>query len=306
VSRSLKAHLLLIAITALWGTTFVLVKNALADIPPLLFNTARMTVAGMVLAVLFRRDLLRLRKGALLAGITVGIFLFLGYEFQTTGLNLTTPSKSAFITGLAMVLVPIFLCLFWRRTVRGWTVAGIGAAFFGLYLLTVPAGNGMLDLASINRGDILTLACAVSFAFQLIFVGQATERYCYRQIAAVQVITCMVLNWLTLPFAGNSSIRWSPAVIWTILVTAVGCTAIAFAIQAWAQQFTPPTHTALIFTLEPVFACFTSYLLMGERLGARSAVGAALILAGVLASELKGASTESEPSEEPAVDAASA
>jgi drug/metabolite transporter (DMT)-like permease len=292
VSRSLKAHLLLIAITALWGTTFVLVKNALADISPLLFNAARMTVAGLVIGIFFWRDLVRIRRSALLAGIVVGVFLFLGYEFQTTGLNLTTPSKSAFITGLAMVLVPIFLCLFWRRTVKGWTAAGVGAAFLGLYLLTVPATDGLFELASINRGDILTLAAAVFFAFQLIFVGQATERYPYKQIAAVQVITCMALNWLTVPFVEHASIRWSPAVIWTILITAIGCTAIAFAIQAWAQQFTPPTHTALIFTLEPVFAWMTSYILLDGRLGARSTVGAVLILAGVLVSELKGASAD--------------
>jgi drug/metabolite transporter (DMT)-like permease len=289
VSRSIKAHVLLVAITALWGTTFVLIKNVLADISPLLFNAIRMTVAGVALGIFFGRDLVRISKGALKAGMLVGLFLFLGYQFQTTGLNLTTPSKSAFITGLAMVLVPIFLSLFWQRVVKGWTLAGICAAFLGLYLLTVPASDGILDLASINRGDLLTLGSAVFFAFQLIFVGQATERHPYKQIAAVQVMTCMVLNWLTVPFVAHSAIRWSPAVIWTILITALGCTAIAFAVQAWAQQFTPPTHTALIFTLEPVFAWITSYLALDERLGARSTIGAILILAGVMVSELKGA-----------------
>ncbi len=303
MSRSLKAHLLLVAITVLWGATFVLIKDALADISPLLFNAVRMSVAGLMLVMFFHRHLSCITPAALKAGILIGVFLFLGYVFQTTGLRLTTPSKSAFITGLSVVLVPVFLCLFWRKAVKRWTVVGVGTAFAGLYLLSVPltvskavmlaSPGDRLVLASVNRGDLLTLGCAVAFAFQIILVGRSTERYRYQQIAAVQIITCALLHWAAIPLLEHPFVQWSPIVIWAILITAFGCTAIAFAIQAWAQQFTPPTHTALIFSLEPVAAWATSYLLLGERLGIRATIGAGLILAGVLISELKGAAGKS-------------
>ena len=275
-------------VTFIWGATFVLIKNALADMSPLLFNAVRMVLAAVALCAFYYRDLARLTPGAVKAGIVVGTFLWLGYEFQTTGLKLTTPSKSAFITGLAVVLVPVFLTL-WHRKVSRWSATGVCAAFAGLYLMTVPASGGLgFDFSSINRGDLLTLGCAVAFAFQIIFVGRATEQFPFAQIAVVHAIVCAVWMGLSVPVLETSYALWSPLVIWAILITGLLCTAFAFAVQAWAQQFTPPTHTALIFSLEPVFAWITSYLLLGERLGGRATIGALLILGGVLVSELKG------------------
>ncbi len=293
MSRSVKAHILLILATLAWGATFVLIKSALADISPLLLNAIRMSLAALLLAVAYFAQLRRARAAAVKMGVLVGFFLWAGYECQTVGLKYTTPSKSAFLTGLSVILVPVFLAIGWRRMVQRWTAAGVMAAFCGLYLLTVPASNGNgLNLATINRGDVLTLGCAVSFAMQIIFIGRAMQRFESGQIATLQAIACAALSWFTVPMAEKSFVVWSPVVIWTIAITALFCTAAAFAIQAWAQQFTPPTHTALIFALEPVFAWITSYLVLGERLGGRASLGAALILGGVLVSELKGSSAE--------------
>jgi drug/metabolite transporter (DMT)-like permease len=289
VSRSLKAHILLVLVTVIWGATFVLIKDALASISPLLFNAVRMTLAALSLLLIFRKDMARLTPGAVRAGTVVGIFLWLGYEFQTTGLKLTTPSKSAFLTGVSVVLVPVFLAMGWRRMVNAWTAFGVGVAFIGLYLLTVPAsmGNG-LNLTTINRGDLLTLACAVGFALQIITMGRATAKYPFQQIAALEAVVCAGLMLLTVPTLERSYAVWSPMVVWAIIITGLLGTAAAFTVQAWAQQFTPPTHTALIFSLEPVFAWITSYLILHERLGLRASIGAALILGGVVTSELKG------------------
>src|SRR5690349_1417201 len=144
--------------TLVWGTTFVLVKQALQFASPLLFNAIRMSLAAVCLGVIYRRHLTRMTRQALLAGITVGIFLFLGYAFQTTGLRLTTPSKSAFLTGVSTVLVPVVMLGLWRTRIPIWRAVGIALAFVGLFLMTVPAGEqGLADFAKINAGDVLTI-----------------------------------------------------------------------------------------------------------------------------------------------------
>jgi drug/metabolite transporter (DMT)-like permease len=289
VSRSLKAHLLLVLITLIWGLTFAVIKDALGEISPLLFNAVRVSLAAGILAASFHRDFKTFTWASLRYGVLVGLFLGLGQELQIAGLRLTTASKSAFLTGLAVVLVPVFLALFWGRKVNRWSALGVGAAFVGLYLLTVPASaQGRLDLSSMNHGDLLTLACAVVFAFHIILVEHATRAHSWKQIAVVQTATAALLMTLVFPVAEKSYVIWSPRVIGAIVITGLLSIALAFAVQAWAQQFTPATHTALIFSLEPVFAGITSYLVLGERLGSRAGLGAALILAGVLVSELRG------------------
>lgn len=293
MSRSLKAHVLLILVTLVWGATFVQIKDALSDISPLLFNAVRMTVAGAALVIIFFRHLRTLTREAFLTGCLVGSFLWAGYEFQTTGLDLTTPSKSAFLTGFSVILVPVFLTLFWRRRVNRWVVAGVITAMIGLYLMTVPSARGAgLNLRSINRGDLLTIGCAIFFALQIINMGRAMQRFKFEQIATLQACVAAVLMAISVPVLEAPHVIWSSRVIWAILVTGLLGTAAAFTIQAWAQQFTAPTYTALIFLLEPVFAWITSYIVLHERLGWRAGIGALMILGGIVVSELKGSSAE--------------
>jgi drug/metabolite transporter (DMT)-like permease len=303
VSRSLKAHFLLVFITFVWGATFVVIKNALQDITPLMFNALRMSLAGVLLVSFYWKHLRHIGLPQLRSGLLVGTFLWLGYEFQTSGLRFTTPSRSGFLTGISVVLVPVFLALFWRRKVNRWSALGVTSALIGLFLMTVPAGEqGWMDLSSINIGDILTLGCAIAFAFHIIFLGRVTRQHRFEQMAILQTVFAALLMLLTIPVAERPSISWSPQVLWAIAITGVLCTAVAFTVQAWAQQFTPPTHTALIFALEPVFAWLTSLVLLGERLGWRAGAGALLILAGVLVSELLGRVIE--PASELAVECA--
>lgn len=289
MSRAIKAHLLLVIITFIWGSTFVLIKQALAEASPLLLNAVRMSLAAVLLAIYYRKHLARLHRAAFTAGSIVGVFLFLGYALQTTGLNLTTPSKSAFLTGVSTVLVPLLLLVFWRTKSHPWRAVGIAVAFTGLFLMTVPAGaQGLASFEQVNRGDLLTIACAFAFAFQIVTLGRATERFGFEQMAVLQIAVAALLMVLAAPILEHPHLRLSSTVLITILVTGILGTALAFTVQAWAQQFTPATHTALIFTLEPVFAWLTSFLYLKERLGVRSGLGALLILAGVLISELLG------------------
>lgn len=287
MSRSAKAHILLVLITFAWGSTFVLVKNALHDSSPLLLNGLRMAIAAVTLAIYFRKEFAGMTRASIRGGVIVGLFLGVGYACQTAGLTMTTPSKSAFLTGMSVVLVPVLLAVGWRKKVDRWTLVGVIAAFLGLYLLTVPGSSeGMFTLQGVNRGDVLTLGCAIAFAFQIILVGRAAAKHPFAHIVLLQIITCAVLNLAGAPLLERVHIVFSARVIWATLITSLICTAAAFTVQAWAQQFIPPTHTALIFALEPVFAWVTSFAVEGERMGLRAGLGAILILAGILASEL--------------------
>jgi drug/metabolite transporter (DMT)-like permease len=296
--------LLLVMIAFIWGSTFVLVKKALDDASPLALNSARMVVAAVLLAIFYRKKIAVLTRPALIAGMVVGFFLYLGYALQTSGLKLTTPSKSAFLTGTSSVLVPLLLVAIWRAHIHLWRVAGIALALIGLFLMTVPGGRaGLADFANVNLGDLLTIGCAFSFAFHIIFVGRASQRFPFEQVAVLQVGTAAILMTVSAPLLEHPYFRPTTTAIAAVLVTGILCTAVAFTVQSWAQQFTPATHTALIFTTEPVFAWLTSFIYLKERLGMRAGVGALLILGGVLVSELLG--QVEQPDDEPATGAAS-
>jgi drug/metabolite transporter (DMT)-like permease len=196
---------------------------------------------------------------------------------------------------VANVLEPVFLVLFWKRHVNRWPWFGVAIAFIGLFLLTVPPSDAgaLFHFADLNRGDLLTIGCAITFALQIILVGRATQRFPASQVAVVQIAAVALIMAVTSPLMETPRIVWSAQVLWAIAVTGILCTAVAFSVQSWAQQYTPPTHTALIFLLEPVAAWVTSYIVLHERLGFRAGVGALLILGGVLLSEWKGGVTDS-------------
>jgi drug/metabolite transporter (DMT)-like permease len=290
MSRSTKAHLLLLAVVFVWGSTFVVVKAALADISPLLFNLLRMSIATASLTLLYWRHIGRIDRRALASGAITGLWLATGYQFQTTGLRLTTPSKSAFITGLVVVLVPLLLVIPRLRPAgthapRWNAYLGALLAFVGILLLTTPAHAGF-DFSAGNAGDLLSLGCAVGFALHMLALAHFSPQVRFEQLAVLQVGFAAVFMGASLRIFEHPFVHWTPRVVVALLIAALLATAAAFTIQSWAQQFIPATHTALIFTLEPVFAWLTSFVVLGERLGGRSTLGAVLILAGIGATEL--------------------
>jgi drug/metabolite transporter (DMT)-like permease len=285
----LRAELALAFCTLLWGSTFVVVKNSLDDSSVFVFLALRFTLAGVCMAV-FRPQVFRaLQREEIFAGARLGFFMFCGYAFQTAGLRYTTASNSGFITGSSVVLVPLILALFWGKRVTLWVYFGTIAAAAGLYFLTVP----ITGVAHLNRGDVVTFFAAMSYAVHIILVGDYAREHSAAALSVLQVLACAVMAWLTA--FGANAIRWQPMrfhstlQLWIgIAVCAVFATAVAFSLQLWAQQFTTPSHAAIIFTLEPVFVVITSYVVLRERLVLRSVAGAALVLAGILAAELFG------------------
>ncbi len=292
--HQLTADASLLFVAAIWGATFVMVQDAVMGYPVFAFLAIRFALAALVLLPFFLRSRqppgpvrptvqppVSDRLAALLPGILVGAALFAGYAFQTFGLRYTTPAKAGFITGMSVVLVPLGQAVFLRRPPRRSSLIGVALAAAGLALLSLQAG------LAISLGDALVLACAVAFAAQILLVGRYAPDWQPLRLALGQIVTVALLS-AAAALLLERPIGWPPGNVWfAAAFTGVLATALAFFVQSRAQRDTSPTHTALIFAAEPVFAGLFSYLLIGEVLGPRQIAGAALILAGMVISEFR-------------------
>ena len=278
-----RAEAALIVNTIIWGATFVVVKQALRDVSPVLFLALRFTLATFVLLALFRGSWSHPRnpRWSLAGGALAGGFLFSGYAFQTIGLQFTSAPKSAFLTGLTAVVTPLLSAAVYRKRPRAMEAGGVLLATCGMALMTLPGAT-----LSINRGDLLTVCCAVCYSAHILTLNRFSANTSFELVSMAQIGVSALLAWSLFHGMETPHIRWTAGVLAAIVITGVFATALAFTFQAWAQRYVTSTRTALIFMLEPVFAWITSYLLTGETLSARAAAGAALILAGILVVEL--------------------
>jgi drug/metabolite transporter (DMT)-like permease len=273
----------LVVVCLIWGATFILVKLALAGISTLLFLTLRFTAAALVLALIFRKQFREPNlRFSLRAGMLAGLCLFSGYVLQTFGLKYTSASKTGFITGLYIPLVPLFSSLIYKKIPQIWELAGVAAAFAGMALMTIQT-----DLLDINKGDLLVAGCAVVYAFHILLLGRFSGSANLGVLIVAQIATGMGVGAGTFWWAEPVRLQWTAPVWIALAVTSLLATAFAFSVQTWAQRFSSPTRTALIFSMEPVFAWATSYVIAGEVLSRRGTWGAVLILAGILLVELK-------------------
>jgi drug/metabolite transporter (DMT)-like permease len=282
-----QADLALALVAFVWGASFVVVKQALSGISIVYFLAIRFSLAAACLFVIFLPPFLRAGPIAvwrgLRCGAAAGAFLWLGYMLQTFGLKYTTAGKSGFLTGLYIVLAPLVSAIVYRRWPQRRELFGIAIASVGMILMTFPAVGSRLNF---NRGDLLTIGCAVAYAFHLLVLGYFSQRELFQAVALGQILCAALLSTGSL-VVEPPRVRWTPNVTFAILLTSVFATALAFALQTWGQKFTTATRTALIFTLEPVFALMAAVLVGHEPLTASAVVGGALILAGILAVELK-------------------
>ena len=277
--RRFAAEGALVVAAFLFGTTFPLVYDALKDVTPFAYLVLRFTIAVIVLApfaVLIMRRTGEDRRMLLRVGAIAGVLLFGGYATQTVGLQYTTPSTSAFLTGLYVMFTPLVEAVVVRawppRRVLGSTVL----ATFGLYLLTGA------DL-TLGRGELLTLACALIFAVWIVYQGSYATRIHPIPFTTMQMVTLVVVGLPALARQGVGEL--SPTAWFAIVFTGIACSAVALSLQLWGQQRIPPTRAALILLLEPVFAGLVSFF-DGERLGAVELLGAAVILAAIALAEL--------------------
>ncbi|QSQ13369.1 DMT family transporter [Myxococcus landrumensis] len=271
----------LLFITAIWGVTFVVVKDALGFADPFTFVALRFAVGALALSLVAGKQVFapkNLRHGALL-----GVFLFLGFALQTWGLTFTTPSRSAFITGMFVVFVPLLSMLLFRRMPTRTAWLGVVLAVAGLFLLTRPSEGE--DGGWLSQGVLLTLACAVAYAAHITL----TERYASKEgvlgMVAVQLWCVSLLSVACLPFV-ERRVEWHPSLLMAVLVCGLLPSALAISIQTWAQARTSAVRAAVICALEPVFATLCSVALGREVLGAPEILGGGLIFVGVMVAEL--------------------
>jgi drug/metabolite transporter (DMT)-like permease len=274
------SELALIAIAAIWGLTFVMVKDAIEELPTMAFLAYRFIPASLIVAVVFRTRLAALPGEGWRAGVVMGVFLTGGYIFQTLGLERTTASNTGFITGLFVVLTPVLGAVFLRQRIHAvaWTAAGV--AMFGLWLL---AGAGT-DFNT--RGDGLVLLCSFSLAAHILATANAVKKYDVGALLAIQLGVVGVVS-LAIGAAAGDLEAPEGATVWSaLLVTSLIASALGFFVQTFAQQHAPPARTALILAAEPAFAGLFGWLLNDERLSATGWLGAALIMTAIVAVEI--------------------
>jgi drug/metabolite transporter (DMT)-like permease len=272
------ALLALIAVTAVWGFTFVQVKDALELYPLFAFLAVRFAIASVVLAAPAAGRMRTLGRPGWVAGAALGLLLALGYALQTAGLERTTVSSAGFITGLYVVFTPLLALLLFRTRVGGAVWVGVALAVAGLAMLSgVGAGDPV--------GDLLVLLGSAAYSVQIVLMERYAPRYDPIAFTQVEMLAAFAGFAVVAVALGQLEMPQGWTVWGALLVTGIFASALAFLVQTWAQRRTSATRTALAFAMEPVFAGFFGFWLAGDRLGAIGWGGCALIMAGIVVAE---------------------
>jgi drug/metabolite transporter (DMT)-like permease len=305
-SMKLKSHLsadaAIVLTTLIWGSTFAVARDMLDLWPPLSYLAIRMPLSALLFVAIFPRQVFGASRAALKAGATLGLLIGCAFVGQTTGLLWTTPAKSAFISGLTTPLIPVVAYLLYRARPSRENLAGIILASIGGALILAPA-----ETQGVNTGDLLTLGTTLLFATHVSLMSVYARRFDIRQLSALQVVFAAALifaAWLTVKtyaaIAGLESLPqglaretaplvWNARIIAQLAYMATIATVLVFLTWTWGQARMSATHAAVIFSLEPVFATMFAILIRGsaEWTGGRATIGAALIIVGVIVSELR-------------------
>lgn len=291
MKKSIKADLSLLLVTIFWGAGFPATKIALETIRPYYHIGMRFTIAGILLAAIFHKRLKDLNKDLVKPALVMSSLLFATYAFQTVGIQYTTASKSSFFSGLAVLIVPFFSIFYLKDKLKLKTVISVLTATLGLFLLSYNAEG-----SNFNIGDFMTILCSVCYAWQLLFTGTFVQKHDATLLAIVQMFFVAAFGMIFAVILEPFPTAISAPSFWSLMFSAVLCTAFAFFMQTTAQKFAPASHIALIFTMEPVFGALTSFLVLGEVIGVKGIIGGIFIVAAMLISELQWTKNEAKAS----------
>ncbi len=270
--------LALLGVTAVWGSTFVVVKDAVRRMPVTDFLTWRFALAALAMMVLRPRAVARLGNHGRRVGMTLGLALGAGYLLQTLGLQTTGAAVSGFVTGMFVVLTPLGAALLLRQPPGRAAWAAVALATVGLGLLSL---HGF----AVGTGELLTLGCAAAFALHIVGLGRYAASYDVFGLAVVQLLTVAGLC-AVVAVPGGLAVPPDAGVWAALAITSLAATALAFVVQTWAQANMAPTRAAVVMTMEPVFAGVIAVGVTGEAFGLRSALGALLVLAAMVLTEV--------------------
>jgi len=275
-----RAEAVLFAATLIWGSTFTGVKLILGELPAIQMVFWRMGFATLVVLLISRGKLFPIPVGPLARGVILGILLFLGFVTQNIGLNYTTASKSAFITGLMVVFVPLLQFIVERRAPKIGNVVGVVIVSVGLWFLTSPEGSGF------NVGDALTLSCAFLFGVYIVYLDVVAGELNAMQLTFLQCSTNAALAFVGTLLFETVSFGWSGRTVAILAYLTIFATVLTTYTQTRYQKDTTPTRAAVIFSIEPLIASVIAYFVLGEQMGELGILGGGLIVLGVLTSEL--------------------
>ncbi|WP_290661711.1 DMT family transporter [Ignavibacterium sp.] len=281
--------------TVIWGGTFALIKNALADISPLLFLGIRFFLAAAILLPFIYTLVKKTDKNTFLAGSILGLFYFLGFATQTIGLNYTTATKSGFITGTFVVFIPILQTIIEKKKPRWYNIISILFVIVGLIFLS-SSGDNLFQFinelgSGFNIGDFFTLLCAVLFAFQVVYVDVFTKKYDYMPMVFIQLLFTGLGGFFgTIIFssAGLEAVKFNlnTNVIFALIYTSVFASIIATILQLKFQKVVSPTKAGIIYSFEPIMAAVLAFFIVGEKISKFGMFGGVFIVIGLLLSEI--------------------
>lgn len=280
MTKELKADISLVAVTVFWGLSFPIMSVALKTIPPYSYIAIRYTIGAIILGTFFRKKLKSISiKDFKIAGI-IGVTLLIGIILQVVGLTYTTSSKSAFITGLNVVFVPIMLAVIYKKLPDYRTIIGIILSIIGLYILSAKGSSG------INFGDFLTLLCSIVFAAQIILVDKYAKEVDSGLLTTLELFIVGILSFI--PAIGIERLHFevTKTVVMALVITIIFSTVIAMWVQNEMQPYTNPTHAAIIYLGEPVFGAIFS-IFIGDKLTGNSLIGSFLIFLGMIVINVK-------------------
>lgn len=278
-----RADLLLFTVAIAWGVTFLMVQDAIKNVPVYAFLFYRFLIAAIIMFIICFNRLKNLNKTVVFYGVVLGSALFAGFSTQTFGLAYTKSSIVAFITGLNVIFVPFISFLLFKDFVRKNVFAGSFVAVIGLYLLTM---SGSLIL---GYGEALTIICALMFALHILFTDKFSKKSDVFLLVFIQFLTVCILSMIfSLSLEDVTfNVQMDYTFLKAVIVTSIFATVYAFFVQTYMQQYTTPTKTAIIFTMEPVSAAFYSYIAIGEILTHVQLIGAFLIICATLMAEIR-------------------
>lgn len=268
-------------VAILWGFSFIVMKNALAVIEVFNLLGIRFIIAAVICMCIFFKQFKSIDLETIKRGVIIGFFLFSGYALQTYGLNFTSASKSAFITGFTVVLVPVLTPVIMKQFPGISDVMAALVALVGIGCLSLTG-----DVHGINKGDIFTILGAFGYAFQIILIGKFAKTSNNINSAIIQIAFVGILSTIISLTTGTFTLHHHSNTWIAIVFLSIFCTSLSFTVQNIAQKHTTPARTSLIFTFEPVSAPVFAYFLLGEVLTPLGLFGAVLIILGMLLSEL--------------------
>lgn len=285
----------LLLMTIIWGGTFVIVKESLTDVSPILFVGVRFGIAALIVTLYCLLKGIKIESRSIKPGLFLGLLLSLGFIFQTTGLKITSATKSGFITGSLVVMVPLFQTIFEKRLPSKGAQIGTVLVFLGLLFLS-SSGSSLQEFVSdlgtnFNLGDWLTLICAMFFALHVVFIDIISPKYKFLDLLLLQLVAVSILSFVISGIFEVSGVEKLQFVITFdslkgILYTSLLATLVNFSLQTKYQKVVSPTKAGIIYSFEPIFAAIFAFFLLNEKITNFGFVGSALIFLGLIAAEI--------------------